>query len=106
PLLPRATRGMEVPLPAGRGVSRRTPGGNDRLQDAAGALGRGPGADGQEDPALGAAQQAALPREAGSLVSPDLKSQLSADDCALGAAAAGDDDPLLSGLVPDAVHRP
>ena len=44
-------------------------------------------------------------REAGSLVSPDREHQLSADDRAQRAAAAGDGHPLLPGMVSDAVHR-
>ena len=50
-------------------------------------------------------RQRVAPREDRSLVSPDRQHQLSADDRALDAAAAGDGDPLLSGMVSDAVHR-
>ncbi len=39
------------------------------------------------------------------VVPPDGEPELSADDHALGAAAAGDDHSLLPGLVPDDVHR-
>ena len=45
------------------------------------------------------------PREARGLVSPDRQPQLSADDRAQRAAAAGDGHPLLPGMVSDAVHR-
>src|SRR5205807_7023329 len=40
-----------------------------------------------------------------SVVSPDGKYQLSLHGRALNAAAAGDDHPLLSGMVPDVGHR-
>ena len=45
-------------------------------------------------------------REDRGLVPPDGQHQLSADDRAQHAAAAGHDHPLLPGLVSDAVHRP
>ena len=54
----------------------------------------------------GIPQQVPRRVKTGSLVSPDRQHQLSADDRAVSAAAAGHDDPLLPGLVPDAVHRP
>ena len=57
PLLPRATQGLALRLPAGRGMSRRAAGRDDRLQDAAGALGQGPHPVRHQGPAAGAAQQ-------------------------------------------------
>ena len=98
--------GMEVYLPAGCRVPRRTAGGDDRVQDAAGALGQGPDSDGKEDSAAGAAERRAAAHQDRGLVSPDGEHELSADDHAVGAAAAGHDHSLLSGLVPDALHRP
>ena len=51
------------------------------------------------------ARECLAAREGGSVVSPDREHQLSADDRAVDAAAAGDGHPLLSGMVSDAVHR-
>ena len=61
---------------------------------------------GKENSAARAAQRRAAAHQDRSLVSPDGEHQLSADDYAFGAAASGDDHPLLSGMVPDALHRP
>src|SRR5579864_4336486 len=97
---------MEVHLPAGCGVSGGVAGGDDGIQDAAGALGQGADPDGEENSAAGAAQRCAVPYQGGGVVSPDGEPELSADGDAFGAAAAGDDHPLLSGLVSDAVYRP
>src|ERR1039458_8693158 len=95
---------MEVSLPAGRGLPGGVAHRDDRLQDAAGALGEGPDPMRQEGPAQGAARQCFAARENGSLVSPDRQHQLSADDRAQHAAAAGHDYSLLSGLVSDGVQ--
>ena len=105
PLLSRPAQRMEIHLPAGCGVSGRTAGGNDRVQDPAGTLGQGPDPDGEEDSAQRDEERSAVSGEAGSLVSPDRESQLSPDGRAFGAAAAGHDHPLLPGMVSDVVHR-
>src|SRR5664279_749615 len=78
---------------------------DDRVQDAAGALGQGPDPMRQERLAQGVARQCLAAREDGSLVSLDRQYQLSADDRAQHAAAAGHDYSFLSGLVPDGLHR-
>src|SRR5580692_12912852 len=96
---------MEVYLPAGCGVPGRIAGGDDCIQNPAGALGEGTDPDGKEDSAASAAQRCAAAHQDRSLVSPDCEPQLSADDCALGADVARDDHPLLSGMVSDAIHR-
>src|SRR6202050_2886868 len=80
-------------------------GGDDRIQDPAGALGQGPDPDWKEDPATCHAQRCAAAHQDRSLVSPDRESQLSADDCAFSADLTGHDHPLLSGMVSDALHR-
>src|ERR1700722_729162 len=97
---------MEIYLPAGRGVSGRVARRNDRVQDPAGALGKRFDSDGEKDSAQRDEEQPALSGQAGSLVSPDRESELSLDGRALGAVAARHDHSLLSGMVPDVVHRP
>src|SRR5580693_3910819 len=104
--LPSPAQGMEVYLSAGCGVSCGIAGGDDCIQNPAGALGQGTDPDGKEDSAASAAQRCAAAHQDRSLVSPDCEPQLSADDCALGADVAGYDHPLLSGMVSDALHRP
>src|SRR5580692_12858625 len=83
----------------------RTASGNDSLQDPASSLGERADPDQQKDSAPGAQERSEIPREARGLVSPDCKSQLSVDDCALGGGRAVKNKTLLPGLVPDAVHR-
>src|ERR1035438_10668916 len=97
---------MEVYLFAGRRVSSRTPGRNDRLQDAAGALGQGADSGLQENTSAGIKERRIAAPENRSLVSPDRHPELSADDCAFSLADAGHDYSLLPGLVPDALHCP
>src|ERR1035437_751756 len=97
---------MEVSLFAGRRMSGRAAGGNDRIQDAAGALGERVDPGLQENTPQGVRERRIAASENRSLVSPDGQSQLSADDRALGFAAARHGDSLLSGMVPDALHRP
>ena len=87
-------------------MSRRTPGGDDRIQDPAGAMGQGTDPDRQEDTAPGVAKRCPLAHQDRSLVPPDGQYQLSPHDHAVGVIAPGHDHPLLPGLVPDAVHRP
>ena len=76
----------------------------DGIQDAAGAVGEGADSGRQENPAAGIQQRRTAADQGGGVVSPDGESQLSAHDRAFGAADAGDDHPLLSGMVPDALH--
>ena len=54
----------------------RTAGGNDRVQDPAGALGQGPDSDLEEDPAHDVPQRCAVPREAGGVLPPDGESSV------------------------------
>src|SRR5579862_828193 len=96
---------MEIRLSARRGMSRRTARGNDRVQNAAGAVGEGTDSGLEENPATRAQKRRAATREDRGVLSPHREPQLSADDRAFGAADAGDDHPLLSGMVPDALHR-
>ena len=67
------------------------------LQGAAGALGQGLDADGEENFAARDAIERAVSREGGSVFSPDGEHQLSADGDAFHDAAAGDDRAILSG---------
>src|SRR5271156_4511762 len=96
---------MEIYLPAGCRVPGRVAGGDDRLQDAASALGQGINSDGEKDSAASDAQRRIVAHQDRSLVSPHCKFELSADDHTFGADIAGDDYPFLSGMVSDAVHR-
>ena len=79
PFLPRADQRLAISLFAGDRLPVRTAGGNERLQIAAGALGQGPDADGQEDSAARAAIGRAYGGEGRGGVSPDGKYQLPAD---------------------------
>src|SRR5271170_7298622 len=97
---------MEVRLSAGRRVPGRVARGNDRLQDAAGALGQGVDPGLEENTSAGAEERRIAAPENRSRVSPDRQPQLSADDRALGFADARHDHSLLPGMVPDALHRP
>src|SRR5438445_6665890 len=97
---------MEVPLPPGRRVSRRTAGRDDSFQDPAGALGEGPDTNRKEDSSSRPAERRSTPYQNRSLVSPDGEHQLSPDDYAFRAPAARHDHSLLSGMVSDALHRP
>src|SRR5580693_187492 len=97
---------MEIYLPAGCGVPRRVAGGDDGIQNPAGALGQGTDPDGKEDSAPGVAQRCAAAYKDRSLVSLNGEPELSANDCALGTDTASDDHPFLSGMVSDALHRP
>src|SRR5579862_253281 len=106
PFLSRPVEGMEVYLPAGCRVPGRASGGDDGVQDAAGAMGQGPHPDRKKDSAAGHAQRRAGAYQDRSVVPPDGEPELSADDHAVGVATAGHDHSLLSGLVSDAVHRP
>src|ERR1700678_212007 len=97
---------MEIYLPARCRMRRRVTGGDDRIQDPAGTLGQGTDSDWKENLAACDAQRCAAAYQDRSLVSPDREPELSADDCAFGTDVAGDDHPLLSGMVSDALHRP
>src|SRR5580700_8120976 len=83
----------------------RVAGRDDCFQDATGALGQRIDPDGKEDSSAGAKERCAAPYQNRSVVSPDGKHQLSPDDHAFGPAAPSHDYSLLSGLVPDALHR-
>src|SRR5271157_2558304 len=97
---------MEVSLSAGRRMSGRVAGGDDRIQDAAGALGEGVDPGLQENTSQGVRERRIAARENRSLLSPDGQPQLSADDRAFRFADARHDYSLLSGMVPDALYRP
>src|ERR1700726_3446137 len=97
---------MEVCLFAGRRMSGRVAGGNDRIQDAAGALGQGFDSGLEENTSQGVSEQRISIRENRSLLSSDGEPQLSADDRAFRFADARHDYSLLPGMVPDALHRP
>src|SRR5260370_15035182 len=97
---------MEVCLSAGRRMSGRVGGGDDRIQDAAGALGQGFDPSLEENTSQGVSEQRISIRENRSLLSPDGEPQLSADDRAFSFADARHDYSLLPGMVPDALHRP
>src|SRR5581483_405927 len=100
-----AAQRMEVQVPAGRGVSGRASHRDDGVQNAAGALGQGIDSDGKEDPPERDAFRSPISDQAGSLVSPDRQHQLSVHGRPVDLAAAGDDHPLLPGMVPDAADR-
>src|SRR6267378_3614996 len=97
---------MEVCLSAGRRMPRRVTGGDDRIQDAAGTVGQRVDSGFQEDTSSGAGERRTPSRENRSLLSPDSKPQLSADDRPFRFADARHDYSVLSGVVPDALHRP
>src|ERR1700690_1746481 len=73
-------------------------GGNERLQIAAGALGQGLNADGDQNSAARAAFERTVLREIGSCVSSHCKYQLPVDGFPLDYFATGDDRAFLSGL--------
>src|ERR1700686_2081826 len=97
---------MEVCLSPGRRMSGRVAGGDDRIQDAAGALGQGVDPGLQENTPQGARERRISSREDRGLLSPDGEPQLSADDRAVGFTDACNDYSLLPGMVPDALYRP
>ena len=86
-------------------MPRRITGGNDGFQDPAGALGKRPDPNLQENPAPRAEKRCAGSGEARGLVSPDSESQLPADDRVVGASVASHGYSLLPGMVSDDVHR-
>src|ERR1019366_8254900 len=97
---------MEVSLSAERRMSGRVAGGDDRIQDAAGALGQGVDPGLQENTPQGVCERRIATRENRGLLSPNGQPQLSADDRALGFAVARHDYSLLPGMLPDALYRP
>src|SRR5258706_1662847 len=97
---------MEICLSAGRRMSSRVAGGDDRIQDPAGALGQGVDPGFQENTPQGAGERRISSRENRGLLSPDGQPQLSADDRAFRFTDARHDYSLLPGMVPDAFHRP
>src|SRR5208337_3685437 len=97
---------MEVYLSPGCRMPRRVARGNDRIQDAAGALGQGVDPGLQENTSSGVKERRIAAPENRGLVSLDREHQLSVDDRALGFADARHDHSFLSGMVPDALHRP
>ncbi len=98
-------KGWKFLLSAGRRMSGGIAGRDDRIQNAAGALGQRLDSSLEENPAASFCQRRLAPSKSRSVVSPDRQSQLSADDRALRAAVARHDHSLLSGMVPDALHR-
>src|SRR5438128_1322338 len=96
---------MEVQVPARCGMSGGTAHRDDGFQDPAGALGQRIDSSLKENSAQDIAKRRTASHKDGSLVSPDCQHKLSTDDRALHIASSGHDDPLLSGLVPDAVYR-
>src|ERR1041384_1314924 len=87
-------------------MSRGSPHRNDRFQDTASALGKRLNTGREKDAAQSRqTQRRSLARETRSLVSLDRKPELSAHDRPFGAADAGHDYPVLSGMVSDAAHR-
>src|ERR1019366_768242 len=105
-LLSRPAQRMEVSVSARRRMSGRVAGGDDRVQDAAGALGQGADPSLKENTAQGFRQRRLATPENRSRVSPDGQHQLSADDSALGFADARHAHSFLPGMVPDALYRP
>src|ERR1700746_2164487 len=97
---------MEVCLSAGRRMSGRVAGGDDRGQDAAGALGQGVYPGFQENTPQSARERRISIRENRSLLSSNGEPQLSADDLAFRFVDARHDYSLLPGMVSDALHRP
>src|ERR1700685_4078877 len=97
---------MEVPLPSGCGMPRGTAGRDDRLQNPASALGQGSDSGLEKNSAQSFCERRLAPPKSRSLVSPDGQPQLSADDRAVRAFASRHGHSLLSGMVPDALHRP
>src|ERR1700674_1689747 len=97
---------MEVCLSAGRRMPGRVAGRDDRIQDAAGALGQGFDSGLEENTSQGVSEQRISIRENRSLLSSNGEPQLSADDRAFRFADARHDHSLLPGMVPDALHRP
>src|SRR4029077_5299131 len=97
---------MEICLSSGRRMSRRVAGGDDRIQDAAGALGQGFDPGLKENTPPGISEQRISFRENRSLLPPDGEPQLSADDRVFGFVDARHDYSFLPGMVPDALHRP
>src|SRR5271154_4781249 len=80
-------------------------GGDERVQIATGALGQGPDADGEENPAARNALERTGRRESGSVLPPHGEYQLPADGISLDYFASGDDRAFLSGLVSGAGDR-
>src|SRR6266478_6098423 len=97
---------MEVRVFAGRRMPGRVAGGDDCIQDAAGALGQGVDPGFQENTPTDVSEQRISIRENRSLLSSNGEPQLSADDRALGLYDARHDYSLLPGMVPDALYRP
>ena len=97
--------GWKFLLPAANRVPVRAARRHERLQSAAGALGQGPDADRQENPAQSFPRRCSVAREGRSFLPSHRQHQLPADGVALHHAAARHDRALLSGLVPDAGDR-
>src|SRR6476620_4213310 len=78
---------------------------DDGVQNPAGPLGQGLDPDREENSAKSFQEQSSVPREGGSVLSPEREPELSADDCSFHAAHAGHDYPVVWRLVPDAGDR-
>src|ERR1700722_8564779 len=96
---------MEVQVSAGCGMPGRVADRDDRVQDAAGAVGEGPDSDGEEDTSSSAEERCAVAYQARGLVSPDGEYQLSAHDRVERLADARDDHSQLAGTAADAADR-
>src|ERR1700676_1273210 len=96
---------MEVSLSAGCRMPGGTSSGNDGFQDAAGTLGKGIDPGLKENTPQGFCQRCFPASQNRSMVSLDGQLELSADDRPVSFAHARHDHPLLSGMVPDALHR-
>src|ERR1700686_1892310 len=97
---------MEVYLSSGRRVPCRAACRDDGIQDAAGTLGQRADPDREEDSAARAQERSAISREAGILVSPDRKSELSLNGGSFGSAAVSDGYSVFPVEGSDALHRP
>src|SRR5436305_5005581 len=97
---------MEISLSAAHRLSRRTSRGNELLQEPAGAMGEGPRPDRNQVASANPVEQAAMENQNRGVFSSDGEHFISADDRAVVSASSGDDRPIQSGLVPNAVHRP
>ena len=105
PQLPLADGRMEVQIPARGRVPLRAAHRDDRLQDAAGALGQGPHPDQHQGAAHDLPVECAAAHQGRGRLPPHRQPELSADGRHVGVAHSGHDLPLLSGLVSDAAHR-
>src|SRR5580692_8329007 len=86
-----AAQRVEVSLPAANRVRFRASRGHERVQGAAGALGQGSDANGEEDSSESAEVRCAVARQSGGVLPLDGEYQLSAHGSAFDDAFAGHD---------------